>query len=42
MNIPTDLPRLKGSRYPREAIAYAVWAYHRFTLSMADVEELLG
>ena len=42
MNIPIDLPRLKGFRYPREIIAYAVWAYHRFALSMADVEDLLA
>ena len=38
----TTMPRLKGFRYPREIIAYAVWAYHRFTLSTADVEDLLA
>jgi len=42
MNIPTDTPRLKGFRYPREIIAYAVWAYHRLALSTADVEDLLA
>ena len=42
MNIAFDLPRLKGFRYPREIIAYAVWAYHRFALSTADVEDLLA
>ena len=42
MNIPPDMPRLKGFRFPREIIAYAVWAYHRFTLSTADVEDLLA
>ena len=42
MNIPADLPRLKGFRYPREVIAYAVWAYHRFALSTADVEDLMA
>src|SRR5680860_831604 len=42
MNIPTNMPRLKGFRYPREIIAYAVWAYHRFALSTADVEDLLA
>ncbi|MEN8832083.1 MAG: IS6 family transposase, partial [Pacificibacter sp.] len=26
MNIPTHMLRLKGFRYPREIIAYAVWA----------------
>ncbi len=42
MNIPSDMPRLKGFRFPREVIAYAVWAYHRFALSTADVEDLLA
>ena len=42
MNIPTDMSRLKGFRYPREIIAYAVWAYHRFPLSTADTEDLLA
>jgi putative transposase len=36
------MPRLKGFRHPREIIAYAVWAYHRFALSTADVEDLLA
>ncbi|MDP2780268.1 MAG: IS6 family transposase, partial [Devosia sp.] len=30
MKIPSAMPRLKGYRHPREIIAYAVWAYHRF------------
>ncbi|TYB84346.1 IS6 family transposase [Oceaniovalibus sp. ACAM 378] len=42
MRILTDMPRLKGFPYPREIIAYAVWAYHRFALSTADVEGLLA
>ena len=42
MNIPSSLPRLKGFRYPREVIAYAVWAYHRFALSTAGIEDLLA
>ena len=36
------MPRLKGFRFPRDIIAYAVWAYHRFALSCADVEDLLA
>ena len=36
------MPRLKGFRYLREILAYAVWAYHRFALSTADVEDLLA
>lgn len=42
MELPTSMPRLKGFRYPREIIAYAVWVYHRFALSTADVEDLLA
>jgi len=42
MKIPINMPRLKGFRYPREIIACAVWAYHRFALSTADVEDLLA
>ena|GEM_PF-3796689 len=36
MKIPTKMPRLKGYRFPREVVAYAVWAYHRFALSTAQ------
>lgn len=39
--VPT-IRRLKGFRFPREIISYAVWAYHRFALSTADVEDLLA
>ena len=39
MLIPSSMPRLKGFRFPRAIIAYAVWAYHRFALSTADVED---
>ena len=42
MTIPAEMPRLKGYRFPREVVAYAVWAYHRFALSTADVEDLLA
>jgi putative transposase len=42
MRISTDMPRLKGFRYPREIIAYAVWAHHLLALSTADVEDLLA
>lgn len=37
-----DLSCLKGFRFPRSVIAYAVWAYHRFSLSLRDVEDLLA
>lgn len=35
-------PRLKGHRFPREVISYAVWISHRFALSLRDVEDLLA
>lgn len=37
-----DLSRIKGFRFPRSVIGYAVWAYHRFALSLRDVEDLLA
>ena len=33
--------KLPGYRFPHAVIGYAVWLYHRFTLSYRDVEELL-
>lgn len=42
MKISASMPRLKGFRFPREIISYAVWAYHRFALSTGDVEDLLA
>ena len=38
----SDLASLKGFRFPRSVIGYAVWAYHRFALSLSDVEDLLA
>ncbi|GBR75133.1 transposase [Acidiphilium acidophilum DSM 700] len=34
--------RLKGYRFPRSVVAYAVWAYHRFAISLRDAEDLLA
>jgi transposase-like protein len=31
----------KGYRYPIEVIGHTVWLYHRFALSLRDVEELM-
>jgi len=42
MKTTSTQPRLKGFRFPREIISYAVWAYYRFALSTADVEDLLA
>ncbi len=32
----------RGHRFPREIIRHAVWLYHRFCLSLRDVEDLLA
>ena len=42
MKTPASMPHLKGFRFPREIVSYAVWSYHRFALSTADVEDLLA
>ncbi len=33
---------LKGYRFPRPVISFAVWAYYRFAMSLRDVEDLLA
>ena len=33
--------KYRGYRYPIEVIGHAVWLYHRFALSLRDVEELM-
>lgn len=38
MNSPISYKR---HRYPPQIIAYAVWLYHRFPLSLRHVEEVL-
>ncbi|WP_417809298.1 IS6 family transposase [Thioclava sp.] len=42
MKIPSTMPRRIDFRLPREIISYAAWAYHRFAMSTADVEDLLA
>lgn len=37
-----DLSRIKGFRFPKSVIGYAVGTYHRFALSLRDVEDLLA
>ena len=32
----------RGYRFPPEVISDAVWLYHRFTLSLRDIEDLLA
>ncbi len=42
MILTPDPARLKGHRFARSIIGYAVWVYHRFALSLRDVEDLLA
>ena len=39
--MPSSTDRYPGYRFPRDVIAYAVWLYHRFTLSLRNVQEIL-
>jgi putative transposase len=32
----------RGYRFPAEVISYAIWVYHRFCMSLRDVEDLLA
>jgi putative transposase len=38
----TQSKMYKRHRFPPEIIQYAVWLYHRFSLSHRDIEDLLG
>lgn len=42
MTKPKQSGAFKGHRFPPEIIAYAVWAYSRFPMSLRDVEDLLA
>ena len=35
-------PNYRGYRFPPEIFSHTVWLYHRFTLSLRDVEDLLA
>ena len=42
-NVPMcSPPNYRGYRFPPEIISPAVWLYHRFTLSLRDIEDLLA
>ena len=38
----SDRQRYHRHRFPAEIISHAVWLYHRFGLSLRDVEDLLA
>jgi len=35
------VPSYKGFRFPVEIISHCVWLYHRFPLSLREVEEMM-
>ena len=37
----TEKPSYKGFRFPAEIISHGVWLYHRFPLSLREVEEMM-
>jgi putative transposase len=39
--VGTGAPSYKGFRYPAEIISHGVWLYHRFPLSLREVEEMM-
>ena len=38
----TETPSYRGFRYPVEIISHGVWLYHRFPLSLRDVEQMMA
>ena len=40
--VSQQTPSYRGYRFPPEIISHAVWLYHRFCLSLRDVEDLLA
>ena len=36
-----EAPSYRGFRFPVEIISHCVWLYHRFPLSLREVEELM-
>ncbi len=42
MTKPKQSGAFSGHRFPPGIISYAVWAYHRFPMSLRDVEDLLA
>ena len=39
--VSVQVPSYRGYRFPREVISRCVWLYHRFALSLRDVQELM-
>jgi putative transposase len=39
--VGAEAPSYRGFRYPTEIIAHCVWLYHRFPLSLREVQEMM-
>jgi putative transposase len=39
--VGAEAPSYRGFRYPAEIIAHCVWLYHRFPLSLREVQEMM-
>jgi putative transposase len=39
--VGTGAPAHKGFRYPVGIVSHGVWLYHRFPLSLREVEEMM-
>ena len=37
-----ETPSYRGFRYPAEIISHCVWLYHRFPLSLREVQEMMA
>jgi len=41
VNVAVSSSPYRGHRYPVEIISHCVWLYHRFPLSLRDVQEMM-
>jgi putative transposase len=39
--VGSETPSYAGFRFPAEIISHCVWLYHRFSLSLREVEEMM-
>jgi putative transposase len=39
--VTVSVPSYKGFRFPAEIIGHCVWLYHRFPLSLREIEEMM-
>ena len=39
--VGAEAPSYRGFRYPAEIVSHCVWLYHRFSLSLREVQEMM-